>query len=283
MLRLRNDAAGLIGFCLLAVGCGAAPAEEGESIGVAEQGIIVMNGLDPDFFWRSSTQQGLRALAQAPLADALGGARGAVLLRTEQGRHLAERVVACALPAGAAVEEGTGRSFRGSIGLAPEWASAPLSDPASRRWVTACLLQSLNALSARVAVHLTGGHPALADAPDSEASEYTVRDAIMFGDLFDRARPTAFACADNSLIDDCGVALSAKTLERICGQSPTCRLTLLGRCDAVCTRDRAGAPTCRASGSGVYPESIASSLEPLVALSSGGLTCDVLGLLPGLL
>ncbi|WP_437650895.1 hypothetical protein [Sorangium sp. So ce362] len=98
-----------------------------------------------------------------------------------------------------------------------------------------------------------------------------------------RAGTWPSACADNSLIDDCGVALSAKTFERICGQSPTCRLTLLGRWDAVCTRDRAGAPTCRASGSGVYPESIASSLEPLVALSSGGLTCDVLGLLPGLL
>ncbi|WP_437564110.1 hypothetical protein [Sorangium sp. So ce542] len=283
MLRVRIDAAGVIGVCVLAVGCGVAPADDGESVLVAEQEIIVMNGLQPAYFWKPSTQQALRALAQAPLPAGLDSGDGAALLASAQGRHLVERVVACALPAGATVAAPTGQSFAGWIGLAPSWASSPLSDGASRRWMTACLLQSLNALGAQVAVHLTGGHPGLADATDSEASEYTVRDAIMFGDLFEPAHPTAFACADNALIDDCGVALSAKTLERVCGQSPTCRLTLLGHCDAICDRDGAGAPTCWAPWSGVYPESIASSLEPLVALSSGGLTCGVLGLVSGLL
>ncbi|WP_437616831.1 hypothetical protein WMF20_23275 [Sorangium sp. So ce834] len=283
MLRVRIDAAGVIGCCVLAVGCGAAPADDAESVLVAEQEIIVMNGLEPADFWKPSTQQALRALAQAPLAAGLDGGAGAVLLASEHGRQLVERVVACALPAGAAVEARFERSFAGSIGLAPSWATSPLSDGASRRWMTACLLQSLNALGAHVAVHLTGGHPGLADASDSEASEYTVRDAIMFGDLFEPAHPTAFACADNALIDDCGVALSAKTLARVCGQSHTCGLTLLGHCNAVCDRDGAGAPTCWARRSGVYPESIASRLEPLVALSSGGLTCGVLGLVSGLL
>ncbi|WP_437311947.1 hypothetical protein [Sorangium sp. So ce388] len=283
MLRVRVNAAGVIGFCLLAGGCGAAPADEGESMQVAEQGIIVMNGLDPDFFWKPATQQALRALGRAPLEEALTGAGGSVLLASEEGRELAARVVACALPEGATLEAGSRRSFDGSIGLAPRWASAPLSDAASRRWVTACLLQSLNALDAHVDVRLTGGHPGLADAPGSDAQDYSVRDAIMFGDLFDPVRPAAFACADNALIDECGVALSVKTLERICGQSPTCRLTLLGHCDAVCSRDSAGAPTCRAPGTGVYPESIASSLEPHVALSTGGLPCDALGFITGLL
>ncbi|MGK3962808.1 hypothetical protein WMF38_01285 [Sorangium sp. So ce118] len=283
MLRVRVNAAGVIGFCLLAGGCWAAPADEGESIQVAGQGIIVMNGLDPAFFWKPSTQQALRALAQAPLDEALTVAGGAALLSSAEGRELAERVVACALPEGTTLEAGSGWSFDGSIGLASSWASAPLSDAASRRWVTACLLQSLNALDAHVDIHLTGGHPALADAPGSDAQDYSVSDAIMFGDLFDPVRPAAFACADNALIDACGVALSAKTLKRICGQSPTCRLTLLGHCDAVCSRDAAGAPTCHAPGSGVYPESIASSLEPLVALSTGGLTCGVLDRISGLL
>ncbi|WP_433937279.1 hypothetical protein AB3662_21855 [Sorangium cellulosum] len=282
MLRLRVNAAGVIGFCFLAVGCGVAPAAEGETILAAEQGIIVMNGLDPDYFWEPSTQQALRALARAPLPDAMGGSGAAVLLSKSEGRHLLERVVACALPEGAAVETSSGRSFGGSIGLAPRWSSAPLSDAAARRWMTACLLQSLNATGANVAIRLTGGHPALADAPDSEAAEYTVRDAIMFGDLFDQVRPTAYACADNALVDACGVALSTRTLQRICGQSPSCRITVLGHCDAVCDRDRAGAPTCSA-GRAVYPESIASSLEPLVALSAGGPTCGVLDLLSGLL
>lgn len=282
MLRLRVNAAGVIGCCLLAAGCAAAPADEGETILAAEQGIIVMNGLDPVFFWEPSTQQALRALARAPLPESMGGSGGAVLVSTREGRHLLERVVACALPEGRAVETSSGRSFGGSIGLAPQWSSAPLSGAAARRWMTACLLQSLNATGAHVAVRMTGGHPALADAPDSEAAEYTVRDAIMFGDLFDQVRPTAFACADNALVDACGVALSAKTLARICGQSPSCRITVLGHCDAVCDRDRDGAPTCGA-GRAVYPESIASSLEPLVALSAGGLSCGVLDLLSGLL
>ncbi|WP_437693732.1 hypothetical protein [Sorangium sp. So ce176] len=282
MLRVRVNAAGVIGFCCLAVGCGAAPADEGETILAAEQGIIVMNGLDPAYFWEPSTQQALRALARAPLADAMRGPGAAVLLSKREGRHLLERVVACALPEGASLETSSGPSFVGSIGLAPRWSSAPLSDAAARRWMTACLLQSLNATGAHVAVRMTGGHPALADAPDSEAAEYTVRDAIMFGDLFDQVRPTAFACADNALVDACGVALSARTIERICGQSRSCGITVLGHCDAVCDRDRAGAPTCGA-GRAVYPESIASRLEPLVALSAGGLSCGVLDLLSGLL
>ncbi|WP_437738232.1 hypothetical protein [Sorangium sp. So ce1335] len=283
MLRVRVNAAGVIGLCLFAVGCAAAPADEGETILAAEQGIIVMNGVEPAFFWEPSTQEALRALARSPLSETIGGRGGAALLSSADGRHLVERVVACALPEGAALRTTSGRSFGGSIGLAPRWSTAPLSDAAARRWMTACLLQSLNATGSRVAIRLTGGHPALADAPDSEAQEYSVRDAIMFGDLFDQVRPTAFACADNALVDACGVALSARTLQRICGQSPWCRITVLGHCDAVCSRDGAGAPTCSAPGSAVYPEAIASSLEPLVALSAGGLTCGVLDLLSGLL
>ncbi|WP_437291859.1 hypothetical protein [Sorangium sp. So ce406] len=282
MLCLRVNAAGVIGCCLLAAGCGAAPADDGETVLASEQGIIVMNGLDPAFFWEPSTQEALRSLARSPLPEALGGRGGAVLLSSDEGRHLVERVIACALPEGAALRTTSRRSFSGSIGLAPRWSSAPLSDSAARRWMTACLLQSLNATGAHVAVRLTGGHPALAGAPDSEAREYSVPDAIMFGDLFDQVRPTAFACADNDLVDACGVALSTRTLQRICGQSPSCGITLRGHCDVVCDRDLAGAPTCSA-GRAVYPESIASSLEPLVALSGGGLTCGVLDLLSGLL
>ncbi|WP_437786711.1 hypothetical protein [Sorangium sp. So ce1097] len=283
MLRVRVNAAGLIGLCLLAVGCGAAPEDEGETILSSEQGIIVMNGVDPDFFWEPSTQQALRALARSSLPEAARGRAGTALLSSADGRHLVERVVACALPEGAALATTSGRSFGGSIGLAPQWSSAPLSDAAARRWVTACLLQSLNAVGAHVAIRLTGGHPGLADAPDGEAAEYTVRDAIMFGDLFDQVRPAAFACADNALVDACGVALSTRTLQRICGQSPWCGITVLGHCGAICSRDRAGAPTCSAGARGVYPESIASSLEPLVALSAGGVACGVLDLLSGLL
>ncbi len=273
MLRVRVMAAGVIGLSFFAVGCGAAPSDGGEEILVTEQEIIVMNGLSPAHFWDPSTQHALRALAQAKLGDAIAGPAGAALLSSAQGEALLGRVVACALPEGTTVQTAAQVSLGGAVGLAPQWASAPLSDVASRRWLTACLLQSLNGLGAHVPILLSGSHPALGNDPEGEASEFTVEDATMFGDLFDPTRPAAFACADTMPADDCGPSWSDHTLQRICGQSPACGLTLLGHCGAVCTRDSAGAPTCSAVAGEVYPESIASRLELSDAVSLGR-ECD---------
>lgn len=267
-------AASVIGLGLLATGCGAASSDGGEAIQVTEQAIIVMNGLSPAYFWDPATQQALRSLVQAPLAASIDGPAGAALLASAEGEELLERVVACALPGGATLDTLTEGSFDGAIGLAPQWASAPLQGAGPRRWITACLLQSLNGLDAHVPIRLSGSHPALAGAPEAEASEYTVQDAVMFGDLFDAARPAAFACADSMPLDGCAPSLSYQMLKRLCGQTPACGITFLGHCGAVCDRDKAGAPSCSTLSGEAYPESIASSLESSSVLSLG-LSCTV--------
>lgn len=270
MLNMRAMAAGMIGLGLCAVGCGGAePFEGGEAILAIEEGIIVMNGDDPHFFWQPSTQQALRALAQASLASSLGGVAPQPLLATPKGRALLGHVVGCALPAGETIQTSTGLSFQGAVGLAPGWRSSSLGSGAPSRWMTACLLQTLNGLGAHVPIRLSGRHPSLAVDAGAQGSGFTAPDATMFGDIFDPINPAAFACADVVPSSVCDLNVSASTLLRVCGQSPACGVTFTGLCNLSCSRDQASAPTCEAPGGGVYPEAIASNLQQNISLSLG--------------
>ena len=265
MLSARVMAGGL---CLFTVGCIAAPLDEGaELMGTevhmaTEAPIIVMNGDDPVFFWLPSTQQALRQLAQAPLEDATGEMASTPLLASVEGQRLLGYVARCTLPAGESLHSAAhGVSFQGGIGLAPQWAMAPLGGVAPQRWVTACLLQTLNGLGMRVGIRVSGSHPALAGGPGEGAAGYTVPDTTMFGNVLRAGEPAAFACVDTAILDACGPTWSIHTLERLCGLSPTCGLTLLGHCALPCNPDAAGNATCTGPGGVVYPEAISSSLK----------------------
>jgi hypothetical protein len=261
--------AGTMLLSLSVVGCVAEPAGDSEEILRAEQedSIIIMNGVDPLYFWQTSTQQVLQALAQAPLSGALNGLAGQTLLSSTKGKELLAHVVGCALPESESIQSASGTSFGGAVGLAPSWMSQPLSAAVSQRWVTGCLLQSLNGLGAHVSIRLTGQHPAIAADP-SEVS-YIVPDTTNFGNIFDSSAASAFACLDNSSVDACNLSWSEHTLKRICGASPTCGVTLIGLCAVSCSYDTAGAATCSEPGGGVYPEAVTSTLK-----QSGALVCS---------
>lgn len=242
----------------------AGDAEE-ESIGTAEDAVVWGNGNDPTFFWAPSTQSALVALAGAPLVTASGNLASTPLATTASGKALLSYVVGCALPAGAGVPSAqAGTSFHGAVGLAPSWATSPLSATADRRWMTSCLLQTLNGLGAHVAIRLSGYHPALDDVSSSDAATFSVHDATMFGNIF-RSSPYAYACTDVDLLGACGIATSLSTLQRICGLSPTCGVTVLGPCWLSC-QTGAGGRTCYGLQGGAHQESISSSVQETIAV-----------------
>lgn len=238
---------------------------EGESIGTAEDAVVWGNGNDPTFFWAPSTQSALVALAGAPLVTSNGELASTSLATTESGKALLSYVVGCALPSGTSVSSAqAGRTFQGAVGLVTTWATSPLSATTDRRWMTSCLLQTLNGLGVHVPIRLTGYNAALDDTSSSDAATFSVNDATMFGNIF-RSSPYAYACTDVDLISACGVSTSLATLQRICGLSPTCGVTVLGPCALSC-QTGAGGKTCYGLQGGVHQESISSSVQESVAV-----------------
>lgn len=280
MQSFRAVVAGIIGLSLSAIGCGSEPMPGTQDSFAADEAgatrptasdneIIVMNGGDPHFFWEPATQKALQELAETSLEASLRDSAPDPLLASGKGRALLKHVVACALPVGETIMAADGAPLEGAAGLAAHWRSQPLGDRDASRWVTACLLQTLNGLGAQVPLRLTGGHPELGGDASGESSAFTVEDATMFGDIFASDEPAAFACTDSALEDVCDLGLSEYTLVRLCGHSPTCGVKFLGLCSSRCSHGEGGALTCEAPNGDAYPEAISSYLKESASLSLG--------------
>jgi hypothetical protein len=263
----------------LALGCSGSPdgdfAEEDLRVPVQPLGgVIGANGMDPVDFWAPSARSALRTLGGGALVGTNGALVATPLLDTAGGSSVLEYAVRCALPEGATVTHPSGLTFQGSYGLAPSWTGRGLVT-SEQRWVTACLLQHLNGLGATVDVMLEGSHPALDPRPGEDISDFTVKDATMFGNVFVTGL-TAYACFNLDLQPACVLDLSLHTLERICGLSLTCGATILGLCELTCTDDSNGDPSCRPLLVGPsYPQAIRTKVQDtdLLSLYPG---CDLL-------
>jgi hypothetical protein len=232
-------------------------------------GPVGANGLSPVDFWAPSIQADLRDLGDGALLTWGGALVNTDLLDTAGGRSVLEYTIRCALSDGTTVQR-DGYAFEGDLALAPAWTSRGLTT-SEQRWMTACLLQHLNGLGASVPIMLEGSHPALVPDEGDDVSEYTIPDTTAFGNLFLPPLlgllPKAYVCLDPGLDLACGAGLSLYTLERICGLSPTCGITVLGLCDLVCTYDEEGDPTCTAPLGSTYPQAIVSKLDESLFLS----------------
>ncbi|WP_437677500.1 hypothetical protein [Sorangium sp. So ce131] len=258
--------AALFGLCVFAFGCAAMPVEgDEEEVMSAEEAWVVTNGDSPAFFWKTSTQQALQRLALVPLVSN-GKLATTPLLDTDDGRDLLHYVVGCALPSGTTVNTAiAGISFKGSAGLAPGWKTMRLASTSSQRWVTSCLLQTLNGLGAHVPIRMVGSHVGLNDASPTDALIYTIPDATMFGNIFNPTAVEVYACVDAGVRDSCGSGWSVFADLRICDSSPDCGITPLGVCrDSAnnhCWLNSAGKPVCRTPGGTLYPEVISTFLD----------------------
>lgn len=204
-------------------------------------GPIGANGMSPLDFWAPSNQAALRSLGLDEIAGPGSAIVDTALLDTAGGRSVLDYVVRCALPTGTTLYGDGGLELHGQIGLAPAWADRGLTT-SEQRWMTACLLQHLNGLGQHVDIVLDGAHAALAAVPGVDISEFTVEDATMFGNVF-VSGATAYACINLEIELTCGLDLGFRTLERICGLSPTCGVTFLGLCGLHCSYSN-GNPTC---------------------------------------
>jgi hypothetical protein len=119
----------------------------------------------------------------------------------------------------------------GALGLAPEMETDPLDDPASQRWVSACMLAHVNSVGAHITISLRGSAPSLATTK-SEREGWPFPDGAYWGNLF-TAPAALLACAptkvnqvngglDNTLPDGRNCDLGA------------CGLDEQGSCDQVC-------------------------------------------------
>lgn len=270
----RHCFAGLfIASSFLAVGCAEAPLEPTESadstesegnVAEAQEALEWTNGNDPIFFWNPSTQVALRALAKGALGDESENLTNTSLTSSMPGRNLLGYVIGCALPAGQSLTD-DGVSYQGVAGLAPSWATSALTNVSSQRWVTACVLQTLNGLGVHVPIRLFGNNAALSDLPSSDLSRYTVSDATMFGNIFVATSPRAYACTDVGFLKGCTLDASTYMLKRICGVSVACGLSLLGPCSTSCVAGASGA-TCKDPSNTIYPEAISSRLQKTIVI-----------------
>jgi hypothetical protein len=252
--------------CVLGIGCaGAAPDQDEETLGVADQALLWSNGDSPSAFWEASTQTALRSLAKSGLVNANGQLVETSLTASASGRTVLGYVIGCALPAGSSLySPDAGASFTGWVGLTPGWASSALNQVADQRWMTACLLQTLNGLGVHVPIRLAGSAAVLADPPGTNASSFTVPDDTAFGNVFVTGGG-AYVCTDIG-VDLCDVQVSLYSLERICGLSPTCGVSLLGPCSLYCAPGSTGA-TCVGPDGNTYTEAISTTLQTTVSLS----------------
>jgi hypothetical protein len=218
--RLTRIAVRAVVLALLA-GLAAACVTEQEPTGVAEQAVVICNGLPPAALSSSSPLTSSAVAASALSTSAMPPAALAEIQDPSSSgdlsRTLLRYMVGCAFSAGQTFAfswTDTGgtvhaESYPGSLGVAPAWAAQPL-DLSGQQWVSACLAARLNALGTTVEISVRGPLDALACTEDEEDA-YPKPEAAFYGNLF-TSSPAVYACADTLPL------LPALNL-RLCGQS----------------------------------------------------------------
>ena len=227
-------------------------------------------GTNGDFapcLWSVATQTELRHLAKSPLDDGTG------VLPTIPAipavcRHIIASLVQCALSKGDAIRDyDTGDVYEGWWGLAVDWRKDPL-DATSSRWVTACMIQKLNAYGVQVPILMEANSPYL--KPDASMSAaYPFQESTAFGDMFfstDRLSTEtpafkAYVCSEDDLITECPAGVGSPWLElRVCDGVVNCGMTFLGKCSDACT-DEGGYWKCTDPTGAKWEETVRVDLE----------------------
>jgi hypothetical protein len=125
--------------------------------------------------------------------------------------------------------------YTGFLGIAPGWASAPLTDPTQQRLVTGCLAARVNYYGVPVFVSLRSGAAALETGVD-EVSAYPYVEGVFWGNLF-AAAPYVNACFEaqnvahsRAAMRDCAAGhVAASGVVVPCGI-----VAIAGPCTSVC-------------------------------------------------
>ena len=228
-----------------AVGCGpeAAFPEETEALGNTSHSIVEGNGLNLNGLNLNGLNLNgldlnglnLNGLSTNAFRDWF---QADTTLRNEVMKY----VVACAVPAGESrtyTNSGITYTWQGVLGLAPGWASGNAATLVEEQVVSACMAAHANKFNIHVNISLLGldGAGNAIPTTSQELTDYGVREACFFGNLFDGSTGV-FGAND-------GLSLASnESTPRVCGLAGTgasasqCSpMVYAGSCSQYCTRD----------------------------------------------
>ena len=111
--------------------------------------------------------------------------------------------------------QGENYSFKGSIGLAPDWIDRGLGLE-EERWVSACMLARVNYFGKKVQISMRADRPdSFFELSQEERRDYSIYEGGFFGNLF-TDHPVAYTCSgDRTALEAADPILS----DRICTQA----------------------------------------------------------------
>lgn len=220
---------------------GSSSSSTGTGPGVMPTAFEFNNGLLPTCFWSNGAQKTLRALATGPIADDNGTMPQMpdILLTCYDTIKYA---VECALDDTQSVTNPHNKAvYKGVVGLAPKWRTQAL-DTEGRRWVTACMVQRLNALGLSVPIVLEADRFPLYEDKSADV-EYPVEESTAFGDLFSSEAPltllnpafTAYICSEDDAALACLDISNLLNLRACDNVGLLCGMKYIGKCKDACT------------------------------------------------
>jgi hypothetical protein len=222
---------------------------EDESVAEAEEALVIENALSPNAL--SPNALSPNALSPNALSpNALSpNAMMAITDANPDGvtaRALLKYTVSCALDAtksfnfswadaGGVVHN---ELYTGLLGLAPEWATGPLTDDTHKRMVSACLAARVNYYGVSVIISIRSAvSPLTPTSGSSELTQYSYIEGAFWGNLF-TASPYLNTCYFYANVNhswqaqrDCAMGHLDGQQVLMCGM-----MTLRGTCKDVCQK-----------------------------------------------
>jgi len=218
----------------IVVGCGTG--ESGiESLQSIEQGAVTgENGLRSINGLRSknglTSVNGLRTRNGLSTLTGLSSTTG--LMTTPEGRATVTYLVRCALAADQTItkqdQNGVSYTFKGQIGIAPEWADAEC-DLTCQESVSACMLAHVNTTGANIPLWLVGNVPSIGWG---QSVNYPNQEGSFFGNIFVDP-PTAYYCNGEGF--DKGVVPGRIGADQVGAPYVNPLASVGGACKTVCT------------------------------------------------
>ena len=230
----------LFSLCLLPA-CGQETAESAdgdEDIGVAAGALVSDNALVPNALVPNALSPG--SLAAIEL-DSMAGVLSRRFLRY---------VVSCAFDGAQSFSfswtDSTGvvhqEHYEGKLGIAPEWATGPLTDETRQRLVSGCVAARVNWYGVSVTISVRSLHePLRTYASSPEVAAYPNVEGAFWGNLFVQA-PYLSACYEENAVAVSRAAYRDCAAGHIEGDSvvPCGMIALTGPCSSSCSKLTAG-------------------------------------------
>lgn len=238
---------------LFAVGCGGEMAEEEDDLGESDQALLGTNALGINALGINAlginalgiNALGINALGINSLSGSALAAIHADTVTGAENRQFLQYTVSCAFTPSQSFNfswtDSSGvvhnESFPGLLGLAPAWASGPLTDITQQEMMSACLAARTNWYGVTVLISLRSKLSPLRMLPtDQELLDYSYVEGAFWGNLFG-ANPAVYACYEPSnearsraAHRDCAVGhLDANGATVECGI-----INILGPCSSWC-------------------------------------------------